>query len=420
MKVIYVFERRHGYVHDFESFQMDSFVSKGYEVEVWTVVNWKFPGVDKPKNIDMSGRTHDICNKDSLKYEINRIKKEDCIFLIYPYHAYDYISYLIRKYIKNAGFDFCNITESPAIQEEFKSWNLDDKYSIYLKELYQTLRGTGKVFLKNPILKLLNKKNKSSNVNLIAEALNFYARFFGPLKYKSLYNFVTVEMLYHSFPNYFEIFSKRNILVHAMSYDEYLKTKNFPPLYLDDYVVYVDDYEIGHSDFIKMGIWFPVSNAETHFERLNRLFDKIENAWGCKVIIAAHPKAEYIGDEFGGRRIVYFKTDSLIKYAKLVIIGTSTCLGTMIMYEKDYLNIYSSEYFVNVPMMENDYKAMRQWLRCRQLDIQKKDQVEQWETYVTKYDKDIGENYKKSFVISDAGIPNKRMYDVIRDIIMET
>ena len=419
MKIIYIFERRHGYVHDKESFQMDSFLSKGCEVEVWSAVNWKFLGVPEPKGIDMSGRTRYINDENSLKCEISRVKNENCIFLIYPYHGYDYISYIIRKNLKNAELNFCNITEAPSIQENFRIISTYNIFYIYIKELYRILRRIEVVFFKAPIKKLVSKGSDRNKINCKSDIKNLYARLLGPLKYKSLYNFITTEIMYDSFPNYFEVVSKRNILIHASSYDEYLDSKNVPPLFTEEYVVYIDDYVIGHSDFIKIGSKFPVSDPQKHLLRLNALFDEIEKTWGCKVIIAAHPKAEYKGDEFHGREIIYYKTNYLIKDARLVIMGTSTCIGTVMMYERDYIIIYSSEYFINVPRMKGEYDAVTQCLNCMKLDIQDHDQIKQWRSYVTDYNKDAGNAYKKRYVISDNGVADKKMYEAISDILIK-
>lgn len=406
-------------MYDFESFQMETFLSKGCEIEVWSAVNWKIPGVNMPQNADVSGRTHYIDSAESLAEELARVKSEKCIFLVYPYHDYEYIAYYIRKSIKEAGFDFCNITESPPTQPMFKAVYSYSKGMICLIELYLTLRRIVKSFIKNPILKLCHKKDGNKDVNIIIGIKNLYARIWGPLRYKSLYNFVTVELLYDSFPNYFEIFSKRNILIHSESYDEYLDSKDALSLYDKEYVVYIDGYEIGHSDYIKCGGRFPVSDPQRHLSRLNTLFDEIEQTCGCKVIIAAHPKAEYRGDEFCGRDIVYYKTNNLIKDAKLVIMGTSTCIGTVMLYKKDYLIIYSSEYFINVPRKEKGYNAVTQWLGCRKLDIQDKSEIKNWMEYVKEYSEDIGKKYRKRFIISDNGILDKKIYEVISDMILK-
>lgn len=417
MKVIYIFERRHGYIFDLEMFQMESFLSRGYEVEVWSAVNWKFPVISKPMGIDESGRTRYINNEVSLTKEMERIKNERCVFLIYPYHNYDYISYRIRKKIRKAGFEFCNITESPAMFEKRKLISSYGKWIICLKELYRTMRGLGKVFLKNPIIKLTRFK---SNVEYVKSIRDLYARIWGPIRYKSLYNFITVETIYDSFPNYLEIFSKRNVLIHSESYDEYLKTRKLLPLYEKEYIVYIDGYEIGHSDYIKTGRPFPVSDAKKHLSRLNFLFDEIEGATGCKVIIAAHPKAEYRGDEFAGREIIYYKTDRLIKDAKLVILGgPTTCIGTVLMYEKDYLVIYSSEYFINLPYKKKDYQIVKEWLNCDILDIRDEKQIKHWKDYFVNYNKTVGNDYIRRFVISEKGVENIKTYDAIRDMLFK-
>lgn len=421
LKVIYVFERRHGYSSDFEMFQMDSFTSKGYDVEVWSAVNWTFSAVDKPVNCDNSGRTHYIDDKANLKRELYRIRKENCIFLIYPYHAYNYISYVIRKEIKRAGFAFCNITESPGFSQQDRIESMISSYStrsICLKELRRTISEIGKIFL-HPILCFLYKARGKETPNFRNRLQCFWARFWGPIWYKSLYNFVTVELLYNYFPNYFEVLSNRNRLIHSESYDEYISIKEQPPLLQQDYVVYVDDYAVGHSDFVKRKIPFPVSDANNHFKHLNALFDKIEQDMNLEVIIAAHPKAEYKGDEFQGRKIIYFKTNYLIKDAKLVIIGRSTCLGTMLLFKKDFILAYSSEYFQNVPVMEGDYNKLAQLLDCQMLDILNEKQIGYWKDYVVYSGQNINETYVKRYIKSDSATQEKKVFEIIRDALEE-
>lgn len=44
-KLIYIFERRHVYLFDYDKegiFGIDYFKSKGLKVEVWSIVNWTF------------------------------------------------------------------------------------------------------------------------------------------------------------------------------------------------------------------------------------------------------------------------------------------------------------------------------------------------------------------------------------------
>ena len=101
MKIIYIYERRHCYNYDYDMFQYDVFFSRGMSVEVWSVVNWTFSNkIDMPINYDNSDYVFYINNERELKKELERVNKEKCIFLCYPYHGYNYISYLIRKNIK--------------------------------------------------------------------------------------------------------------------------------------------------------------------------------------------------------------------------------------------------------------------------------------------------------------------------------
>ena len=52
------------------------------------------------------------------------------------------------------------------------------------------------------------------------------------------------------------------------------------------------------------------------------------------IIIAAHPKSEYTGKEFGGREIIKYQTNNLVTNASLVVIQTSNSISYVALANK--------------------------------------------------------------------------------------
>lgn len=419
VKVIYIFERRYGYSFDYEMFGMKSFEEKNCEVEVWSVVRWNLGNIPEPRDIDLSGRTHFIDNEQQFNYELNRIKEDDCIFLIYPYHAYGYISYTIRKKIKKAGFDFCNITISPYIDiERCRNKLTYNKiiilYNEFKKFLYLLVK-----FMRNTISALFLGKRDSIKFNIAREWKNIYTGILGPFLYKSKYNFITVELCYATFPNQFECLSKRNFLVSAWVYNDYLELPKSDAKCDQEYVVFIDQFLTGHSTCIINGKEFPIQNKELYFDRMNSLFDNIEKEYNCCVIVAAHPKAEYNGNEFKSRKIIYNETAKLVKDAKLVIIQYSTCFDWVTLFNKDFLNIYASEFFENDPELKSIYELIQHCFKCEQLNIENETDVSHWQNFITKYNQQTYNSYINNYVISENGISDMGFWEFVAQKIIE-
>ena len=131
------------------------------------------------------------------------------------------------------------------------------------------------------------------------------------------------------------------IWTHALDYDIFLeqnrvlnrdKNSGFC-LYLDEYIPY-------HPDFKKIGIDKKYSAiADSYYQKMNSFFDKIEKAYNLKVIIAAHPRAEYnkLGDVWNGRKIIFGKSIELVKDSDFCMMHASTSINFAILYKKPIL-----------------------------------------------------------------------------------
>lgn len=409
IKLIYVYERRHAYNYDYEMFGFEYFENKGFELEIWSLVDWTFEDVAFPVNGARGDNIYYISNPEELVNNLERVNNGKCYFLIYPYHAYSFKSYILRRYIKNHGFFFSNLTESPTIV------NLNNKESI-ARDLYIVTSRLAKM-LAFLLIGLFDKRKKWK------EKYSEYAvGLFGCMLAKSDYNFVTTELQYYSYPNPLERFSNRNVLLHSESYEEYLNLcKNGNGSKTEHSIVFIDQFITGHSDLKKNKMKPMIQDVKGYYASLCALFDKLEEKYKCKVIIAAHPKAEYAGHEFGMREIVFGNTSRLVMNSKLVIVQYSTSFGLICLFEKDFIQIYNDEMFQNYPDLEKTYNMISRIFGSKALNFGDEKSINSIDSYIVKYSPDLYNKYKEALLISKKSIAvDKSMYEIMADKIMDS
>lgn len=403
MKIIYIFERRHCYEFDEKMFQFESFTKRGIEIECWSAVNWTFQNSEYPFNANKEDYCHYINNEDELCHELNRLKKQKCFFLIFPYHAYGEISYRIRKHISNSSFLFFNITETPDLEgQKTSDPSLFEVIYIELKKAFNIL-----AMLTKGTLKKSEKRDGQSIKNL-------FFSYWGPFLYKSKYNFITVPQMYRKFPNIYEKYSRRNILVHSNSYDDYIRVKEKKRILKEKYIVFVDQAWFGHDFFKNQYGIEPITRKEDYFSCLDRLFIVIENYYNNKVIIAAHPKSTLVKDEYKGRQVIYYRTAELIKDSEFVIVMNSTCFGLITMFKKKFLQIYYEEMFINIPDFKIFYNSINRYFFNKIIDISKENDIEDIVSAINCYDKNNYDKYKHEMIIASFEENNNELfYDVV-------
>lgn len=109
------------------------------------------------------------------------------------------------------------------------------------------------------------------------------------------------------------------------------------------YVVFLDEFFPLHPDcqyFLKQA----PGNAKVYHDSLNRFFDRLEEQYGAKVIIAAHPKATYVSETFGEREIVKYRTVELVRDAEWVIMHSSAAFSFAVMFDKPLMLITTDGY----------------------------------------------------------------------------
>lgn len=125
----------------------------------------------------------------------------------------------------------------------------------------------------------------------------------------------------------------RAILAHAYDYDHYLAHASEPRAQ-ENIGVFIDQHLGLHPDVAAMGLTQPFDAAD-YYPRLNTYFDRIEQATGLEIVIAAHPRSRYPGapDLFAGRKVLYGQTGDLLRRAKVAFTSFSTAVNLAVIYE---------------------------------------------------------------------------------------
>lgn len=138
---------------------------------------------------------------------------------------------------------------------------------------------------------------------------------------------------------------------HALDYDIYLRLQHAPPvvdatlLGEGKTVVFLDNFLPHHTDTLFSKTKVPVT-AQMYYADLNRFFAYLETQHHLKIIIAAHPRANYADhgkDYFGGRLMIQGKTAELVRAADLILATFSTSLSFVALYRKPVLFITTDE-----------------------------------------------------------------------------
>jgi hypothetical protein len=135
--------------------------------------------------------------------------------------------------------------------------------------------------------------------------------------------------------------ARRVVPVNYFDYDLYVKAKALggQQLVADRYAVFLDSNLPYHSDLAFCG--YPRIDPEPYYRSLNRFFGTLERASGVRVVIAAHPRADYTCDRFEGRRIHQLATAELVRDAEFVLSHTSTAMSYAILNGKPLVFIYT-------------------------------------------------------------------------------
>lgn len=87
--------------------------------------------------------------------------------------------------------------------------------------------------------------------------------------------------------------------------------------------------------------------VESYRNLMRSFFDFLEKKYEMPVVIAAHPKAKYSGEEFGNRSIFSGMTGNLVKYASMVVSHESNSLSYISIADKPVAFVYPHSYITH-------------------------------------------------------------------------
>ena len=128
--------------------------------------------------------------------------------------------------------------------------------------------------------------------------------------------------------------------VNTADYDNHLNKSN-KALVNESYAIFLDENLPYHPDTKLFGI--NTISEKDYFPELNRFFDRLEDDFNIKIIIAAHPKAINYKtvNPFDGREIIINLTDDLVTNSAFVIVHDSTSIAFAVLHQKPIISVTS-------------------------------------------------------------------------------
>lgn len=124
------------------------------------------------------------------------------------------------------------------------------------------------------------------------------------------------------------------ILANSFEYSKCLKFNDNHIKTKKNICVFLDEAATHHPDFNLLNKSAP--DEQIYYNQMNSFFDFIESETELEVIIAAHPRSNYIFKEkkFSNRKIIKNQTLNLVASSKLVIAHLSTSISFAVFFEK--------------------------------------------------------------------------------------
>jgi len=275
-----------------ELFCLNIFEENGFDVEYWTLYPYYHPKIQYPDELS-STNYFLLKSLDDMETRLSDIDPKNALVIV------ESCSYIYRA-----------------------CFRLLAQYNIVTTRIYPF---SG---ISNLKMNLKGKIRRVLSSNPIPKGIDF-------LKEKVLYKLYKKK---YGIPDKMIVFSSsqpRTGVINHPDYNNYLKIKNDKDQIVEEkYIVFIDIYFPLHPDFIIYKNKKIDKDPSTYRQSLNKFFDYVENRYKMPVIIAAHPKSLYKGDEFGNRKIIVYQTCKLVKNSELVITHLSTSTAFAILFNR--------------------------------------------------------------------------------------
>lgn len=300
----------------YNDFYFDALQKSGYELEYWDLSNIYF----NTFSITDSILSEIVLNFNSLNEVENKVQNE-------------------------------NLDETLFFPQITFEWRVIGLFRIFSKYSCKTVffaRGA----LPGPGLKVVSGYIKNNSIPELIKKVFNYLRAKVPLILKHIgyikyHNYIfnsgfngmqTIGVGYEIDKKYSSV-----IQVNSFDYDNYLNSVNeYENLVNEKYCVFLDEFLPFHPDWDILN--YGKVDPEEYFKTMNRFFDFIENTYKLKVVIAAHPKSEYLKNPFNDRLIIKYKTNDLVKFSEFTMAHMSSSINFAVLYKRKILLLITDAY----------------------------------------------------------------------------
>lgn len=294
----------------------DLFEKADIPLEVWDLSQWLYPGFHNPEEIDLVPYLHKIKSESDFVDLLNKENPSNTIFVEEIFHLWQNRN--VFKHLSRRGFDTIKIELYGNTTIKSSIW--DKLLNIKLKQLPKMVRNKINS-LRYKTYKKLNRINDSPKL----------------------------------------IFSSNAYLPHTNGFNhpdyEKLMLNDVPRIIESEYIVFCDIYFPYHSDLFYFLKLKKLPDGKEYQKRMRKYFDYLEKKYNIPVVIAAHPKSNYKGGEFGDRQIIKYQTDSLVKYSKMVTMHVCNTTSYAVMCNKPLAYIVTDDY-LSLPDIKRQIKVL--------------------------------------------------------------
>ncbi len=200
--------------------------------------------------------------------------------------------------------------------------------------------------------------------------------------------------------------------LHAWDYEKYLieESKNTIDVIIKKkYIVYIDEANVNHPDYRyskTKNEYAQGENEKKYYDSIGEFFSCLEGIYECPVIIAAHPRADYSGNEYGSRKIIKNKTLELVKDSILVLTMRSTAINFVILYKIPFILVCDDIILKNADCRKR-FESWEEYFQIEAYNFSRGiGKLKEINRYVCMPDNKIYERYKREYIISERNNKN--------------
>lgn len=283
-------------------FMIDKLLNSGYNVEVWDISQIVYPERFYPDE-QKENYVRKINSLFDLRHLIKGIDVSNVVFIVECFYNWEN-----RKIFKTLSENNCYIIKLDLYANTTLKESFFDKLSRIRSE---------------KILEFFQKRIKVIGLKI----------------YKKIFNLKNFDRIISSS----DIVYRTDKINHP-DYESYINELGAKPLVSGNYIVFCDIFFPVHPELLPLFKKQPKQSE--YINTLNNFFSFLEEKYKMPVVIAAHPKSDYSGNEFEGRSIIKYSTANLVINSNMVLQHFSNSVSYCVLADKPIL------FFITKDMLE--------------------------------------------------------------------